>query len=76
VVPGLGQLDDITILLVGAKIFIELAPKDVVANYLGRISSVGEAGKPAGKSSDSGETTQSEDDVIEGIIIEDDDNNQ
>ena len=34
IVPGLGQLDDITILLVGAKVFIELAPPEVVARHL------------------------------------------
>ena len=34
IIPGLGQLDDITILLVGAKVFIELAPPDVVMRHL------------------------------------------
>lgn len=34
IIPGLGQLDDITILLVGSKIFIELAPQDVVTRHL------------------------------------------
>ncbi len=33
-IPGLGQLDDITILLVGAKVFIELAPPAVVTRHL------------------------------------------
>lgn len=32
--PVLGQLDDITVLLVGAKIFIELAPPHVVARHM------------------------------------------
>lgn len=31
---GLGQLDDITVMLVGAKIFMELVPQDVVARHL------------------------------------------
>ena len=30
---GLGQLDDLTVLLVGAKIFIELAPPHIVAKH-------------------------------------------
>ncbi len=34
VFPVIGQLDDLTALLVGAKIFIELAPQDVVARHL------------------------------------------
>lgn len=34
VFPVIGQLDDITALLVGAKVFIELAPQDVVARYV------------------------------------------
>ena len=32
--PIIGQLDDITALLVGAKIFIELAPQHVVARHM------------------------------------------
>ena len=32
-IPGLGQLDDLTALIVGAKVFIELAPQDVVARH-------------------------------------------
>lgn len=35
--PFLGQLDDLTALLVGAKVFIELAPAHVVARYLDEI---------------------------------------
>ncbi len=31
---GLGQLDDIAVLLLGAKLFIELAPPDVVREHL------------------------------------------
>jgi uncharacterized membrane protein YkvA (DUF1232 family) len=35
--PVIGQLDDITALLVGAKIFIELAPPDIVARHMQKI---------------------------------------
>jgi uncharacterized membrane protein YkvA (DUF1232 family) len=34
VIVGLGQLDDLTMLLVGGKVFIELAPPQVVARHL------------------------------------------
>jgi len=67
VIPGLGQLDDLGILLIGAKVFIELAPSDVVAQYLGRLKNAGEtaaSGDIAGKG-------QEADDIIEGIIIDD-----
>jgi uncharacterized membrane protein YkvA (DUF1232 family) len=32
--PVLGQLDDVTALLVGAKVFIELSPQEAVARHL------------------------------------------
>ena len=32
--PGVGQLDDVAILLIGIKLFIELAPQDVVREHL------------------------------------------
>ncbi len=35
--PIVGQLDDVTALLVGAKVFIELAPPAVVARHMQRI---------------------------------------
>lgn len=35
--PVIGQLDDITALLVGMKVFIELAPPHVVARHMERI---------------------------------------
>jgi len=34
VVIGLGQLDDIAVMLIGIKLFIELAPRDVVQEHL------------------------------------------
>jgi uncharacterized membrane protein YkvA (DUF1232 family) len=33
-IPGLGQLDDLTALIVGGKVFIELAPQHVIARYI------------------------------------------
>lgn len=37
VVPALGQLDDLTAMLVMSKVFIELAPQPVVASHLAKI---------------------------------------
>lgn len=34
VIPFLGQLDDLTILIIGLKVFIEMAPADAVAHYM------------------------------------------
>ena len=36
VFPVIGQLDDITALLLGTKVFIELAPQDVVVRFMQR----------------------------------------
>ena len=36
-VPVVGQLDDLTVLLVGAKLFIEMAPPHVVARHMDQI---------------------------------------
>jgi uncharacterized membrane protein YkvA (DUF1232 family) len=54
VIPVLGQLDDLTVLIVGLKVFIEMAPVDVVTRYMdqmrGKIRVVeGEANNVAGK---------------------------
>lgn len=76
VIPGLGQLDDITILLIGAKIFIELAPQDVVAQYLDRLRSPGETEDLGSAPENGGEENQDGDDIIEGIIIDEDELDQ
>ncbi len=34
IIPVLGQIDDLMILTIGAKVFIELAPAHVVAKYM------------------------------------------
>jgi uncharacterized membrane protein YkvA (DUF1232 family) len=38
--PGLGQLDDLAILLLSIKLFIDLAPKDIVQEHLDAMRSV------------------------------------
>ncbi len=39
-VLGLGQLDDIAIILLGVKLFIELCPQEIVRHHLREMSSV------------------------------------
>ncbi len=39
-VLGLGQLDDIAIILLGVKLFIELCPQDIVRHHLREMSSI------------------------------------
>ncbi len=41
VAPVLGGMDDLTVLLVGAKIFIEMSPPDVVARYVRQMRGLG-----------------------------------
>lgn len=72
VFPVIGQLDDITALLVGAKVFIEMAPQDVVARYV-RAQRESDA---SSATNDTGKTDQDEPEdlvVIEGDydIVED-----
>lgn len=66
VFPVIGQLDDITALLVGAKVFIELAPQDVVAQYVR--AARGSAPAATGDGDQGDQATDENDDplVIEG----------
>jgi uncharacterized membrane protein YkvA (DUF1232 family) len=57
-IPVLGQLDDLAILALGIKIFIELCPKDVVREYRGEWAGTPPVG-PAGPADD-GETVDAE----------------
>ncbi len=58
--PVLGQLDDLTALLVGAKVFVELAPPAAVARHMAQIT-----GKEYGGKADK------EDDALKEAIIVD-----
>jgi uncharacterized membrane protein YkvA (DUF1232 family) len=60
VVPVLGQLDDLAILALGIKLFIELCPKDVVREYRGGATSASPAGQ-----TDDGDTLDAEYRVVE-----------
>ena len=70
VIPGLGQLDDITILVLGAKMFIEMAPQQVVARHLQSMRAQGD-NTPVVDERPVDEFYSSDPDVIEGVIIED-----
>ena len=70
VIPGFGQLDDITILIVGAKMFIELAPQDVVERYLHEMR-IGFKGANQGVDNEN-ENNADDQDIIDGIIVDDD----
>ena len=60
--PIIGQLDDITALLVGSKIFIELAPPEVVARHMRKIREQDGFIPPAFETSS--------DDLAEAIVID------
>jgi uncharacterized membrane protein YkvA (DUF1232 family) len=46
---GLGQLDDLAVLVLGVKLFIELSPHEVVQEHLRRLKGAGSK-RPAGAS--------------------------
>lgn len=72
VIPGLGQLDDITILIVGAKMFIDMAPHQVVERHLQGMRSKGDDIAAGDEQAVEG-YLENDPDIIEGIIIEDGD---
>ena len=63
VLPVIGQLDDLTALIVGAKVFIELAPQDVVNRRVRSMRPQAPAGGDEG--SGNGQT----DDLAENSIV-------
>ncbi len=67
VVPVLGQLDDLTILLIGAKVFIEMAPPQVVARYMDQMNSRDQATIIEGEASDVAAGVK----LIENQIVDD-----
>ncbi len=66
-IPVMGQLDDLTALLVGAKVFIELSPQDVVAKH---VRAMRQAAASPEVEFETGE--QPHPDAIDSIIIEGD----
>ena len=69
-VPVLGQLDDLTLLLIGAKVFIEMAPPQVVARYMDQMKTARTATIIEGEMSDAAENTTKEIKLIEGELSE------
>jgi uncharacterized membrane protein YkvA (DUF1232 family) len=66
VIPGLGQLDDLTILIIGAKMFIDMAPRQAVERH---IESMRSQRDRLSADNDEEEYLQEDPDIIEGIII-------
>ena len=69
-VPVLGQLDDLTLLLIGAKVFIEMAPPQVVARYMDQMKTARTATIIEGEMSDAAENVTKEIKLIEGELSE------
>jgi uncharacterized membrane protein YkvA (DUF1232 family) len=69
VLPVVGQLDDLTALLVGAKVFIELAPQDVVSRQLQSLRYRREIASTESASNGSERTSE---EISQRIIIEGD----
>jgi uncharacterized membrane protein YkvA (DUF1232 family) len=61
-IPALGQLDDLAVLALGVRLFIELSPKHIVQEYRDRLAGAGPS-QPSG--SDQGETVDAEYRVVE-----------
>jgi uncharacterized membrane protein YkvA (DUF1232 family) len=40
IAPGVGQLDDIAVILLGLKLFVELCPEEIVRQHLDELASV------------------------------------
>lgn len=78
IVPVLGQIDDLTLLLIGAKVFIEMAPPQVVARYMEQMNAArmatiieGEVSETAGNAApDVVSTVSSGIKLIEGELSE------
>ena len=47
-IPVLGQLDDLAILALGIKLFIEFSPKDIVREYRGEATGASSPTEPSG----------------------------
>lgn len=65
-VPVLGQLDDLTLLLIGAKVFIEMAPPQVVARHMEQMRNQGTSTIVEGTAKDVVADVK----LIEGNIVE------
>ena len=78
VFPVIGQLDDITALLVGAKIFIELAPQETVARYIQAFRMQAASSEEVGEGNRRSGIAPEDSIIIDGDyeIVEDENNNR
>jgi len=78
VFPVIGQLDDLTALLVGAKVFIELAPQDVVAKHIRAMRQTTSSHEVEVESGARPSTDAADSIVIEGDfqVVDDENNNR
>lgn len=65
VIPVLGQLDDIAVILLITRLFIELAPTEIVAQYRASMGGGGQAGPRPGAGSRSQQSKSSEGDFVD-----------
>lgn len=65
-VPVLGQLDDLTLLLIGAKVFIEMSPPQVVARYMDQMRNQNAATVVEGTATDVAADVK----LIEGELVD------
>ncbi len=70
-VLGLGQFDDLTVMLVGAKVFIELSPQDTVARHITAMRA--RRGYVSNEGNASAVEFDDDPDIVEGIVIEEND---
>ncbi len=61
-IPGLGQLDDLAVIVLAVKLFIELSPHEVVQEHLRRLTGAGS--KSSSSSSPDGDVVDGEFRVI------------
>jgi uncharacterized membrane protein YkvA (DUF1232 family) len=73
VVPVLGQLDDLTALIVTSKVFVELAPQQIVAQHLNKIRQMdGFGAMMSGDGDDAAASAVADAIVIDGEVIKKD----
>lgn len=74
VVPFLGQIDDIAVLLLLLRLFVTLAPQDVVAEYRaaksGRAGRSGDAATGAGPSQGSSKTGSQANSATDQVVVD------
>ena len=78
VFPVIGQLDDLTALIVGAKVFIELSPQEVVNRHLRSMRQQAPAAEDEGSENDQADENFENTIVIEGDfqIVDDEEENR